>query len=171
MDPAAFHEPIFKWETMREVGSLALPYEQLVHGKVVEVELTGGPKVRVFRAEDGQFYFCHGLTFGGKEAPGGPVSPFSGKDVRTILDSHYRRVDPEAAAVRGDILVWKGLDDDTPHSAILTEPVVRIGKNYLNYSSKIRTKNGRLPETEMTLEQLTGDEFSYGDSFTVFRRK
>jgi hypothetical protein len=165
------HEPIFKWETMGEVGPLTLLYEEPVHGRIVEVELTGGPKVRAFRAADGEFYFCHGLTFGGKQAPGGAVSPFSGKDVRTILADHYRLVDPESGAVPGDILVWKGLGDDTPHSAILTEPVVQPGKNYLEDSSKVQTKDGRLPETEMTLERLTGDEFTYGDSFAVFRRK
>ena len=45
--------------------------------------------------------------------------------------------------------------------------------NFMNvdYSTKIRTKNGRLPETEMTLERLAGDEFTFGDSFNVFRRK
>jgi hypothetical protein len=168
---ASEQEPIFKWETMREVGPHTLLYEQPVQGKVLEVELTSGPKIQVFRADDGLFYFCHGLTFGGKQAPGGAVSPFSGKHVRIILDNHYRLVDSEAGAVRGDILVWRGLGDDTPHSAILTEPVVQQGKNYLDYSSKVQTKNGRLSETEMTLERLTGDEFTYGDSFHVFRRR
>lgn len=163
--------PIFKWESMRVVGRQTLGYEQPVHGTVVVVELISGPVVRVFRADDRQFYFCHGLTFGGKQAPGGAVSPFSGKDVRTILESHYQPVVPESGAVRGDILVWKGLDDDTPHSAILIEPFVQKGRNYLDYSSKVQTKNGRLPETEMTLDRLTGDEFTYGDSFDVFRRK
>src|SRR5437667_10494347 len=105
----------FQWRTMREAGPRSLPYEQPVHGMVFEVELTSGAKVRVFRADDRQFYFCHGLTFGGKEAPGGAVSPFSGKDVRTILENHYRVVEPESAAVAGDILVWKGLGDDTTH--------------------------------------------------------
>jgi hypothetical protein len=163
--------PIFNWDTIKEVGSLTLPYEQPVHGKILEVELTSGHTIRVFRADDGQFYFCHGLTFGSKVAPGGAVSPFTGKDVQTILANHYRLVVPESDSVRGDILVWKGLGDDTPHSAILTEPVVRQSKNYLDYSSKVQTKNGLLPETEMTLERLTGDEFHYGDSFQVFRRK
>jgi len=96
---------------------------------------------------------------------------FSGKDVRMILDNRYRLVDPESDAVVGDILVWKGLGDDTPHSAILTDPVVQQGSKYLDYSSKVQTKNGRLPETEMTLERLIGDEFAYGDSFNVFRRR
>lgn len=100
-------EPIFKWETMREVGPDALPFKEPVHGKILEVELTSGHKVNVFRADDGQFYFCHGLTFGGKQAPGGAVSPFSGKDVQTIVDNHYGLVDPQSAAVAGDILVWR----------------------------------------------------------------
>jgi hypothetical protein len=163
--------PIFKWETLEEIGSLSLQYEQPVPGKVFEVELTSGHTIRVFRADDGQFYFCHGLTFGCEDAPGGAVSPFSGKNVQTILANHYRLVDPETDAVPGDILVWKGLGDDTPHSAVLTEPVVQQGKNYLDDSSKVLTKNGRMPKMEMTLGRLTGDEFTYGDSFNVFRRK
>lgn len=168
---AAEPEPVFKWETLREVGPRTLHYEQPLQGKVFEVELSSGPKVQVFRAEDGQFYFCHGLTFGGKHAPGGAVSPFSGKDVRIILDNHYRLLERESEAVRGDILVWRGPGCDTPHSAILTEPVVRPGSQYLDYASKVQTKNGRLPEAEITLERLTGDEFIYGDSYTVYRRK
>src|SRR5579864_7164 len=83
---------MFKWETMRELCPNTLGYEEPVSGKVLEVELISGPKVQVFRANDGQFYFCHGLTFAATQAPGGPVSPFSGKDVRTILDNHYRLV-------------------------------------------------------------------------------
>ncbi len=98
------------------------------------------------------------------------MSPFSGKDVRTVLDRHYQPVAPEAGGVTGDILVWRGLGDDTPHSAILIEPVVAPGKDYLDYASKVLTKNGRLPEMEMILGRLTGDEFAYGDSFNVYRR-
>jgi hypothetical protein len=164
-------DPLFNWGTLRDVGPWVLAYAEPVHGRILEVELTSGPRIQVFRADDGQFYFCHGLTFGGKQAPGGAVSPFSGRDVRTILDNHYWHVDPESGAVPGDILVWRGLAPDTPHSAILTEPVVLPGKDYLDDSSKVRTKNGRLPEVEMTLGQLTGDEFLYGGSFHVFRRK
>jgi hypothetical protein len=168
---ASEQESLFKWESMREVGPRTLHYEQPIRGHVFEVELTGGIKVQVFRAVNGEFYFCHGLTFGGKRAAGGAVSVFSGKDVRMILDNHYRLVDPGSDAVAGDILVWKGLGDDTPHSAILTNPVVQQGSKYLDYTSRVQTKNGRLPETEMTLERLVGDEFAYGDSFNVFRRR
>ena len=79
--------------------------------------------------------------------------------MQTILEHHYRPVVPESAAVTGDILVWQGLGQDTPHSTVLTEPIVLPGTERLDYATKVRTKNGRLPETEMTLEHLTGDEF------------
>ncbi len=94
---------------MREVTRRSLAFEEPVSGGVFEVELMCGAIVEVFRANDCQFYFCHGLTFGGKDAPGGAVSPFSGKAVRTIVGNHYRLVDPESQAVAGDrVLVWIG---------------------------------------------------------------
>src|SRR5262249_39683010 len=142
-----------------------------VQGKLFEVELTSGHMVNVFRADDRQFYFCHGLTFGCKGAPGGAVSPFSGKDVRTILDNHFRPVDPESTAVPGDILVWEGPGGETPHSAILTSPVVPPGKKALGYASLLRSKNGKLPEATMTLEKLVSGPESYGESYNVYRRK
>jgi hypothetical protein len=164
-------EPIFKWETMREVRTDTLPFKEPVQGRIFEVELTRGHKVKVFRADDGRFYFCHGLTFGGKEVSGGAVSPFSGKDVRTILDHHYELVDPQSAAVAGDILVWTGSGDETPHSAILTGPVVQPGRDFLDYSSQVRSKNGKLPEATMTLQRLVDGPESYGESYAVYRRK
>src|SRR5262249_11627288 len=101
-------DSIFRWETLREARPHTLDYKEPVRGRVFEVELTSGPVVEVFRADDGHFYFCHGLTFGGTEAPGGAVSPFSGKPVQIILANHYTLVAPEAGAVAGDVLVWRG---------------------------------------------------------------
>jgi hypothetical protein len=162
--------PIFRWETLREVRRHTLPFKQPIHGTILEVELASGRNVSVFRADDAAFYFCHGLTFGGKEAPGGAVSPFSGQDVAIILANHYRLVDPESGAVAGDVLVWWGPGGQTPHSAIVTSPVIVPGKNYLDYSSLLRTKNGKLPEETMTLERLVDGPESYGESYNVYHR-
>ena len=164
-------EPIFKWETMREVEPHTLPFKEPVQGKIFKVALTSVHQVNVFRADDGQFYFCHGLTFGSKEAPGGAVSPFSGTDVQVIVENHYRLVDPESTAVAGDILVWSGPGGETPHSAILTGPVIQSGSNYLDYSSQLRSKNGKLPEATTTLERLVDGPESYGESYNVYRRR
>ncbi len=98
------------------------------------------------------------------------MSPFSGEHIRTILAHHYRLIEPEAAAVAGDILVWFGPDGKTPHSAILTVAVVISGKDYLDYSSQLRSKNGKLPEAALKLENLVDRPDSYGESYNVYRR-
>lgn len=150
------------------VGPYDLRYAVAVPGKMYEVELTSGPTVRVWRADDGQQYFCHGLTFGGKEAPGGPVSPFGGQPVETILQQHYQPV-VESGATPGDILVWKGVaPDSTPHSAVLTDVVVAPGESLLDEASRLQSKNGILPEQNLTLGKLIE---AYGEAYNVFRSR
>lgn len=132
-----------------------------------EVKLTSGKAIRVWRADDGRQYFCHGLTFGGKDAPGGVISPYTGTPVETILQEHYQLV-PEAEAKSGDILVWRGIaPETTPHSAVLTAPLVTPGRGYLDLSTRLQTKNGLSPEKATTL----GESIDvYGESYNVYRR-
>ena len=162
---------IFRWDTMKEVGPHSLRFKVPVQGRKFEVALTSGHTINVFRADDGQFFFCHGLTFGGTEVPGGAVSPFSGADVQTIIADFDELVSPESAAVAGNILVWKGSGETTPHSAILVSPVVLPGTTFLDYASLLRSKNGQLPEAVMTLRKLVDGPGSYGVSYNVFRLK
>jgi hypothetical protein len=163
-------ESIYKWDTMKEIGSHELKFkERTVPGKTLEVELTSGEKVHVWRADNGEDYFCHGLTFGGKEAPGGPISPL-GEYVLTILHSYYELVVPESKAVADDVLVWRGTSaNDVVHSTIITEPVLTPGKNQLDYTTRLQTKNGIQLETNMTLERLC--EGYYGESYNCYRRR
>ena len=167
---AAGGEVLFKWETLKEVGPHVLNFRPLVSGKTCEVELVGGRVIQAWRADDGRSYFCHGLTFGGKAAPGGPVSPFTGPPVETILVEHYRVVDPESQALPGDIIVWKapGSPASTPHSAIITNAVIAWGKGYLDYRTELLTKNGMAPEAAMSLGDLVS---LYGETYNVYRRK
>jgi len=169
VEPTDGSEPgiLFRWDTLREVDDLVLPYEKPVPGKVLDVELISGTLIRVWRADDGREYFCHGLTFGGKAAPGGPISPF-GRMIPTILREHFRPV-PEGASRPGDILVWRGLDaNDVIHSAILTTALVTPAKDYLDYGARLHSKNGVEPEADLTLGQLID---LYGESYNTFQRK
>src|SRR5258707_5644393 len=96
---------LFRWETLRELATDNIRTKSgVVQGKMCEIELASGKTVRVWRSDDGRQYFCHGFTFGGKEAPGGPISPYTGKSVETILQEHYQLI-PETEARPGDILV------------------------------------------------------------------
>jgi hypothetical protein len=160
--------PLFRWDTLREVGPHDLNYDPPTPGSAWEVELVSGPHIHVWRAADGTGYFCHGLTFGGKDAPGGPISPFTGTPVETILAGHYQLLREEATAAAGDILVWVGLDPETtPHSAILIQPIVTEGTTYLDDRTLLRSKNGMQPEADLTLFKLIE---RYGESYHVYRR-
>jgi hypothetical protein len=163
------HEPIFKWETMKEIQRHELQYQgRTVPGTIFEVELTSGQRVRVWRADNGLDYFCHGLTFGGKDAPGGAVSPLA-EYVPTILRGYFEVI-PEARATAGDILVWRGISaNDVVHSAILSDPVLAPGMNALDETTKLQRKNGILPEASMNLGQLIEDY--YGESYNAYRRR
>src|SRR4051794_25881425 len=159
---------IFQWDTMNVIGAYQLQYPgRMIEGEIIEVELTSRQKVRVWRAQDGKDYFCHGLTFGGKEAPGGIVSPF-GDYVPAILREHYEMIS-EGQARPGDILIWRGpTATEIVHSAILTDPMMVPGGTQLDYPSRLLTKNGILPEAEMTLDTLV--ERFYGESYSTYRR-
>ena len=137
----------------------------------MEVELVSGNRIRVFRADDGVSYFCHGLTFGGKDAPGGDVSPYSGAAVKTILDDFFVLIVPEANVVASDIVVWQNADKEATHTAILLRPVIDPTTDRLDYASLLRSKNGRLPELDVTLESLVFGEEGYGESYRIFRRR
>jgi hypothetical protein len=162
---------IFRWETIKVIGPRFLAFVEPIVGLEVELELVSGSRIRAFRAEDSLFYFCHGLTFGGTDAPGGAVSPYSGKDVATILAEFYDRVHPETIAVAGDVGVWYDLDGRPIHSAILTIPVFSAGEDRLAYASVFRSKNGNKPESDVLLQMLIEDEEGYGETYAIFRRK
>ena len=153
---------------MREVGRHELAYKVPVRGTVFEVELITGAVVRVFRGDDGEFYFCHGLTFGGKDAPGGPVS---GPDVTTILAELFRQIVPEANAVEGDVLVWYDSDGFPVHSAIVRNAQVELSTLGLHPATIVQTKNGKLPERIVMLEQLIDGPDGYGESYRAYHRK
>jgi hypothetical protein len=114
----------------------------------------------------GRVFFCHGLTFGGRDAPGGAISPYTGVNVEAILRDYYERI-AESQSTRGDIVVWKGLaPETTPHSAILAD--VLLSGEVLHPATVLQTKNGMDPEEAWTLKELFDQ---YGESFNVFRRK
>jgi len=162
-------DSLFRWDTLRVVGRHDLSYQRRpVPGTMCEVQLTSGAAVREWHADDGQQYFCHGLSFGGKDAPGGAVSPYTGTPVETILREYYQPIAEEQSRA-GDVLVWQGIAPEmTPHSAILTDAAIDAGTRRLAYAARLRTKNGLSPEANATLEELIN---IYGETYNVYRRR
>ena len=166
-------DPLFRWETLKELGPETLPYRIPVFGTRCEIEVLSGERILVWRSDDGQQFFCHGLTFGGDLALGGAISPFSGAPVEAILRGHFDLVPNEEEAEPGDILVWRGQpgspEGTTPHSAILLAVGWTRGRNQFDgRATLLRTKNGLFPEAILTLDELF---VLYGETYDIYRRR
>jgi hypothetical protein len=161
---------IFRWESLRVVEASFLPYEEPIFGSTVEIGLVSGSVVKCFRADDGKFHFCHGLTFGGVSAPGGAISPYSQGEVGKILNDLYEKI-AEIRAMPGDILVWRDFNGDAIHSAVILLPVAVPGGKVLEYSTVMRSKNGIRLAADVPLQLLIDAPDGYGESYTIYRRK
>jgi hypothetical protein len=105
-----------KWNKARDTGRDSFPWGSGPKGDVYEVETDAGTKIPAWKPHDGSTYWCHGYTFGGARASGGPFSIW-GQDVPTVLaDEGWKRA-YSCVAQRNDILVFAS--NNVAHSGIV----------------------------------------------------
>lgn len=109
-------------------------------GDILNAATDAGTAINSWRPHDGTTYWCHGFTFGGKTARGGPYSVW-GVSVPTILiDDGWRRV-PSCVSSNEDILVFYDDQGRVTHSGIIRS---------------VSEPGGRVDETASTLESKWG---------------
>ena len=125
-----------KWNKARDTGRDSFPWGSGPKGDVYEVETDAGTKIPAWKPHDGSTYWCHGYTFGGARASGGPFSIW-GQDVPTVLaDEGWRRA-YSCVAQRNDILVFAS--NNVAHSGIVhstSEPGGIVDENASQLDSK-----------------------------------
>ncbi|MCI0535977.1 MAG: DUF4157 domain-containing protein [Verrucomicrobiales bacterium] len=104
------------WGTARDTGSDSFPWGSGPKGDVYAVETDAGTKIDAWKPHDGSTYWCHGYTFGGASAAGGPFSIW-GESVRTVLADDGWQSTYSCMAQGRDILVFS--DQHTAHSGII----------------------------------------------------
>lgn len=82
--------------------------------------------VVIWVPDDGQTYWCHGYTFGGKDAPGGPYSTYGREVQEKILSMDGWRPNPSCQAAGDDILVFYNDKYQISHSGIIREVVLKL---------------------------------------------
>jgi len=109
-------------------------------GDVMRVKTDAGTSIDAWRPHDGVTYWCHGFTFGGSSASGGPYSLW-GSDVPTVLnDDGWAHQVHSCVTQRDDILVfWKS--GSLTHSGI---------------ARNVYEPGGIVDETRSTLESKWG---------------
>jgi hypothetical protein len=131
-----------------------------------------GTIVVVWKGENGE-YFCHALTFGGKDAPNGPFSPH-GATVDILMSSGGFRLIEVSESQIGDVIVWRERRTDRViHSALLENVDVYLaqgGEHFFDdVSTILRSKNGaKAAEGTFTLLDL---DTQYGTTRKVYRRE
>lgn len=95
-----------KWSTAQDTSRDSYPWKDSgPKGDVYEVETDAGTKIPAWKPHDGATYWCHGYTFGGVAASGGPFS-IPGNSVPTVLrDCGWKRA-YSCVAQPKDILIF-----------------------------------------------------------------
>lgn len=89
-------------------------------GKLFDAKTDGGSTITTWRPDDGTTYWCHGYTFGGSTAKGGPYSVF-GDTVPTVLKDDGWQPTYSCMAQPGDILVFSNAQDQVQHTGIIRQ--------------------------------------------------
>lgn len=108
------------WYPNHDTGVDRTPWSSLPHitGDKLKAQTDSGTIIPIWRPHDGTTYWCHGYTFGGSQAQGGPYSAW-GQDVTTILADDHWRLTQSCLARPGDILVFYDDAGQITHSGII----------------------------------------------------
>ncbi len=138
--PSAPSNMIYRvvWYPNIDTGRDTRPWGSGPNGDALEAATDGGTTINIWRPHNGTTYWCHGYTFGGSTARGGPYSTW-GQFVPTILsDDGWQRVHSCVASV-GDIVVF--YSGTVAHSGIIRS---------------VSAPNGQIDEAASTLESKWG---------------
>jgi hypothetical protein len=107
------------WFPNRDTGTAHAPWgDDGPQGRILEAKTDAGAAVEAWRPDDGQTYWCHGYTFGGAAATGGPYSVFGSVVPRVLQDDGWHAIDA-CMARANDILVFYDHENHEAHSGIV----------------------------------------------------
>jgi hypothetical protein len=112
-------------------------------GKLLNAKTDGGTALQIWQPDDGTTYWCHGYTFGGSVAKGGPYSIF-GEDVPKVLKDDGWKQTYSCMAQPGDILVFSNSQGMVQHTGVIRQ-VVSTGAKVDDSKSMLQSKWGSAP--------------------------
>jgi hypothetical protein len=132
-----------KWINFSDRGMMA--YGQWWDNWVVQTDRRR--EVAIMRPKDGKAFFCHGLTFGGATAKGGPFS-IDGGSLPILLEDEY---DPTDDPQVGDVVAFHA-SDGIDHTGLVHS--IDTGAATKGKAIKIDSKLGSKGQEVLTLDEL-----------------
>lgn len=128
-------------------------------GKILKATTDGGTALDIWSPDDGSTYWCHGYTFGGPGARGGPYSIW-GSDVPTVLQDDGWKQTSSCMAQPADVLVFWDAQGMLTHSGIIRQ-VAAQGGRVDDTASTVQSKWGAGSLNTTTWEQNANKYGSY----------
>ena len=105
-----------KWTPNTDTGDDSRAWGVGPNGDMLEAKTNAGTTVTIWRPHDGSTYWCHGYTFDGHIAQGGPYSTWGDQVPKVLGDGGWKQVPCSWTVCRKDIVVfWQG-DGPPTHS-------------------------------------------------------
>jgi hypothetical protein len=139
-----------KWHPNRSTGRVVFPWGTGPRGDVLEAATDAGTPIDIWRPHNGRTYWCHGYTFEGVPAKGGPYSLW-GSDVPTVLKDDGWKETYSCMAQPGDILVFWDSKGILTHSGII-RMVSGSGGQVDDSASTLESKWGNGPHNTSSWE-------------------
>lgn len=131
-----------KWYPNKATGKTSSPWcGGGPSGVVLKAATDAGTPLDIWRPYDGKTYWCHGYTFGGSSAKGGPYSLW-GSDVPTVLKDDGWKQTYSCMARPADILIFWDKKGILTHSGIIR---------------KVSSPGGQVDDAASTLESKWGN--------------
>lgn len=110
-----------KWNPNTDTGRRSAPWGRPgPTGRVLRAATDGGTALNIWRPDDNATYWCHGFTFGGSVAKGGPYSIW-GQDVPTVLTDDGWKQTQSCMAANADIMVFRDANGNVTHSGVIRQ--------------------------------------------------
>lgn len=134
-----------QWLPNERTGSCRRPWRgSSIIGEMLKAKTDKTESLDIWRPCDRATYWCHGFTFGGSSALGGPYSVF-GSDVSKILKDDGWKSIPACKARPNDILVFYNAKREVTHSGIVRSSVVGPNEVVDEGGSMLESKWGAYP--------------------------
>ena len=156
LDPAG----LVDWTPIELLDAHNTPWENDPEvGEAWSAKTDKGRTITIWKPANGTTYWCHGFTFGGSSAKGGPFSVW-GQDVPKILEDDGWKQVSGATAKPKDIVVFYDAKGGVAHTGILAQ-VAAPGAKLDEAKTTVDSKEGKRDRSTKSLGALVKEYGEY----------
>ena len=159
-DPVFWIDPdgLVQWSPAVDTGQDINPWDDAVFGDVMVVKTDAGTPIPAWKPHDGKTYWCHGYTFDGHSAAGGPLSIWGNSVLTVLKDEGWLHV---CCGMAGGGIAVFGESGGVVHHSGKISSVVYAGPKFDEGASQLTSKWGQQPLNTSSFARNAGTYGKY----------